>query len=139
MLDAEVLLRFILGKDRTWVITHAKEPLDEEKHRLFEEVVNRRAKREPRQYITRKQEFWGVEFIVTPDVLIPRPQPPQLLEAIRKFRPTFAALVPTMYIGMINHPDIKKTDMSCMRSSCPPPSSRSSTTPISAAAWPRSR
>jgi long-chain acyl-CoA synthetase len=49
------------------------------------------------------------------DVLIPRPQPPQLLEAIRKFRPTFAALVPTMYIGMINHPDIKKTDMSCIK------------------------
>jgi len=49
------------------------------------------------------------------DVLIPRPQPPQLLEAIRKFRPTFAALVPTMYIGMINHPDLKKTDMSCIK------------------------
>ena len=49
------------------------------------------------------------------DVLIPRPQPQQLLEAIRKFRPTFAALVPTMYIGMINHPDIKKTDMSCIK------------------------
>ena len=49
------------------------------------------------------------------DVLIPRPQPPQLLEAIRKFRPTFAALVPTMYIGMLNHPDLKKTDMSCSK------------------------
>jgi len=49
------------------------------------------------------------------DVLIPRPQPPQLLEAIRKFRPTFAALVPTMYIGMLNHPDLKKTDMSCIK------------------------
>jgi long-chain acyl-CoA synthetase len=49
------------------------------------------------------------------DVLIPRPQPQQLLEAIRKFRPTFAALVPTMYIGMINHPDLKKTDMSCLK------------------------
>ena len=49
------------------------------------------------------------------DVLVPRPQPPQLLEAIRKFRPTFAALVPTMYIGMINHPDLKKTDMSCIK------------------------
>jgi long-chain acyl-CoA synthetase len=49
------------------------------------------------------------------DVLVPRPQPPQLLEAIRKFRPTFAALVPTMYIGMLNHPDLKKTDMSCIK------------------------
>ena len=47
-------------------------------------------------------------------VLIPRPQPQPLLEAIRKFRPTFAPLVPTMYIGMLNHPDLKKTDMSCI-------------------------
>jgi len=48
-------------------------------------------------------------------VLVPRPQPEPLLEAIRKFRPTFAPLVPTMYIGMLNHPDLKKTDMSCIR------------------------
>jgi long-chain acyl-CoA synthetase len=48
-------------------------------------------------------------------VLVPRPQPEPLLEAIRKFRPTFAPLVPTMYIGMLNHPDLKKTDMSCIK------------------------
>jgi len=42
-------------------------------------------------------------------VLVPRPQPEPLLEAIRNFRPTFAPLVPTMYIGMLNHPDLKKT------------------------------
>ena len=48
-------------------------------------------------------------------VLLPRPQPQPLLEAIRKFRPTFAPLVPTMYIGMLNHPDLKKTDMSCIK------------------------
>lgn len=50
-------------------------------------------------------------------VLIPRPQPQPLLEAVRKFRPTFAPLVPTMYIGMLNHPDLKKTDMSCIKGS----------------------
>ena len=48
-------------------------------------------------------------------VLLPRPQPQPLLEAIRKFRPTFAPLVPTMFIGMLNHPDLKKTDMSCIK------------------------
>jgi len=48
-------------------------------------------------------------------VLVPRPQPEPLLEAIRNFRPTFAPLVPTMYIGMLNHPDLKKTDMSCIK------------------------
>jgi long-chain acyl-CoA synthetase len=49
------------------------------------------------------------------DILIPKPQPEPLLEAIRKFRPTFGALVPTMYIGMLNHPDIKNTDMKCFK------------------------
>ncbi|MFA5181875.1 MAG: long-chain fatty acid--CoA ligase [Syntrophales bacterium] len=48
-------------------------------------------------------------------VLVPRPQPEPLLEAIGKFRPTFAPLVPTMYIGMLNHPNLKKTDMSCIK------------------------
>jgi len=48
-------------------------------------------------------------------VLVPRPQPEPLLEAIRQFRPTFAPLVPTMYIGMLNHADLKKTDMRCMK------------------------
>jgi long-chain acyl-CoA synthetase len=49
------------------------------------------------------------------DVLVPKPQPEPLLEAIRKFRPTFAPLVPTMYIGILNHPDVKKTDMTCLK------------------------
>jgi long-chain acyl-CoA synthetase len=48
-------------------------------------------------------------------ILVPRPQPQPLLEAIRSFRPTFAPLVPTMYIGMLNHPDLQKTDMSCIK------------------------
>ena len=48
-------------------------------------------------------------------ILIPRPQPEPLLQAIREYRPTFTPLVPTMYIGMLNHPDLKKTDMSCIK------------------------
>ncbi len=45
------------------------------------------------------------------NILIPRPDPGNLLKAIKDFRPTFGPLVPTMYIGMLNHPDLKKTDM----------------------------
>lgn len=48
-------------------------------------------------------------------VLVPKPQPMELLDVIRKFRPTFAPLVPTMLIGMLNHPDIAKTDLSCIK------------------------
>jgi len=49
------------------------------------------------------------------DILVPKPQSEPLLETIGKFKPTFAPLVPTMYIGMLNHPNIKKTDMSCIK------------------------
>ncbi|MFC1813579.1 long-chain fatty acid--CoA ligase [Thermodesulfobacteriota bacterium] len=59
------------------------------------------------------------------NILVPKPQPDALLETIRKFKPTFAPLVPTMYIGMLNHPDIKKTDMTsikgCFSGSAPLP------------------
>jgi long-chain acyl-CoA synthetase len=49
------------------------------------------------------------------NVLVPKPQPQPLLEAIHKYKPTFAPLVPTMYIGMLNHKDIEKTDMTCLK------------------------
>ncbi|OQY60559.1 MAG: long-chain fatty acid--CoA ligase [Desulfobacteraceae bacterium 4572_88] len=59
------------------------------------------------------------------NILIPKPQPEQLLEAIRKFNPTFAPLVPTMYIGMLNHPDIRTSNLTsikgCFSGSAPLP------------------
>ena len=59
------------------------------------------------------------------DILVPKPQPEQLLETIGKFKPTFAPLVPTMYIGMLSHPDINKVDMTsikgCFSGSAPLP------------------
>ena len=59
------------------------------------------------------------------NILVPKPQPPQLLEAISKYKPTFAPLVPTMYIGMLEHPDIEKTDLTsikgCFSGSAPLP------------------
>lgn len=59
------------------------------------------------------------------NILIPKPQPEPLLEAIGKYKPTFAPLVPTMYIGMLNHPLIQKTDMTsikgCFSGSAPLP------------------
>ena len=58
-------------------------------------------------------------------ILVPKPQPEALLETIKKFKPTFAPLVPAMYIGMLNHPDIDKVDMTsikgCFSASAPLP------------------
>jgi long-chain acyl-CoA synthetase len=48
-------------------------------------------------------------------VLIPKPQPDELMDAIKKFRPTFVFMVPTMYLGILDHPDFDKADMSCFK------------------------
>lgn len=49
------------------------------------------------------------------NILVPKPEPDKLLLTIKKYRPTFGPLVPTMYIGMINHPDLQKIDMTCFK------------------------
>jgi long-chain acyl-CoA synthetase len=59
------------------------------------------------------------------NILVPKPQPEPLLETITKFKPTFAPLVPTMYIGMLNHPDLANSDLTsikgCFSGSAPLP------------------
>ena len=79
-LDAEILLSHILKKDRTWLITNMHDILDGEAGRIFQTAFQRRSQREPLQYIIGKQEFWGLEFTVTPDVLIPRPETELIVE-----------------------------------------------------------
>src|SRR5271168_1099535 len=79
-LAAELLLMHALGRDRTWLYTHPEallEPAQAEKYFAF---VARRAAGEPVQYLTGKQEFWGLKFKVTPAVLIPRPETEHVME-----------------------------------------------------------
>jgi len=75
------LLSFILGKDRTYLISHAEDEVDENSLDRFREFVQRRASGEPLQYITGVQDFYGREFCVTRAVLIPRPETELLVEA----------------------------------------------------------
>lgn len=79
--EAGSLLSFIIGKDRTFLISHAEEELDENSLDQLREFVERRATGEPLQYITGVQDFYGREFRVTTDVLIPRPETELLVEA----------------------------------------------------------
>jgi release factor glutamine methyltransferase len=79
-LDAEVLLSHILGKDRGWLLAHSKDRLDQKQAKFFEGSLERRARHEPLQYIIGTQEFWGLEFTVSPDVLIPRPETELIVE-----------------------------------------------------------
>jgi len=79
--DASALLSFVIGKDRTFLISHAEDPVDDDSFDQLREFVERRAAGEPLQYITGVQDFYGREFCVTPDVLIPRPETELLVEA----------------------------------------------------------
>ena len=79
--EAGSLLSFVLGRDRTFLISHAEDQVSDDLLRRFREGVERRASGEPLQYITGVQDFFGREFRVTPDVLIPRPETELLVEA----------------------------------------------------------
>lgn len=72
--EANSLLAFALRKDKTFLITHSNYELSGDEEIKFQSLLQRRAAREPFQYIKGRQEFYGLDFIVTPDVLIPRPE-----------------------------------------------------------------
>ncbi len=80
-LDAEVLLCHTLGRNRAWLLAHIQEEIPDDHRKAFERAAERRVQREPLQYIVGKQEFWGLEFRVTADVLIPRPETELLVES----------------------------------------------------------
>jgi len=82
--EAGSLLSFVLRKDRTFLISHGEDQVIEHSLNPFRELVERRAAGEPLQYITGVQDFFGREFRVTPDVLIPRPETELLVEAAMK-------------------------------------------------------
>lgn len=80
-LSAELLLAKILDTDRLWVLTHSDTPLDSSQASAFSRLVDRRATGVPMAYLLESKEFFGLEFSVTSDVLIPRPETEVLLEA----------------------------------------------------------
>ncbi len=79
-LDSEVLLAHLLKLDRVGLYLNYDRPLSKEELPSFREMIKRRGAREPLQYITGHQEFWSLDFKVTPDVLIPRPETEILVE-----------------------------------------------------------
>ena len=81
-LDSEVLLSFILKKDRTYLYTNSEKPILPEEHKKFKELIERRGRREPLSYITGEKEFWSLKFKVSRDTLIPRPETEILVQAV---------------------------------------------------------
>jgi release factor glutamine methyltransferase len=79
--QAEMLLRHVLGWDRAALLARGKEALPAEAESRFAALVGERAQRRPLQYLTGTQAFWRHEFLVTPAVLVPRPETEVLVEA----------------------------------------------------------
>jgi release factor glutamine methyltransferase len=79
-LTTELLLGHVLGWERSRILSHSEERLSAEALGRFSSLIRRRAAGEPLQYITGTQEFFGLPFRVTPDVLIPRPETEILVE-----------------------------------------------------------
>jgi release factor glutamine methyltransferase len=78
--DAELLLMHTLERSRAWLIAHAEEELSGSQAAAYTALVSLRRKGEPIQYITGEAEFYGLPFLVTRDVLIPRPETEHLVE-----------------------------------------------------------
>jgi len=79
-LAAELLLMHVLGRDRTWLYAHPEKEISARDAENYLALIRRRAAGEPTQHLTGKQEFWGLELEVTPDVLIPRPETEHVIE-----------------------------------------------------------
>lgn len=93
--EASLLLMHVLNRDRTFLITHSEEILSVDQLDRYRSLLARRAQGEPLQYITSHQEFFKLDFELTPDVLIPRPETELIVEVASELlkhepAPTFA-------------------------------------------------
>lgn len=87
-LDAELLLLHLLRKSKAWLLAHGDDELPDDQADCYLALLERRKNGEPIQYIIGEQEFYGLPFRVTPDVLIPRPETEHLVEKALEFAMT---------------------------------------------------
>ena len=81
-MNAELLIMFTLDCDRAYLYAHPERELTAEEMSRYDDALARRATGVPAQYITGHQEFWGLDLIVSPAVLIPRPETEHVVEAV---------------------------------------------------------
>ena len=81
-LNAESLLMFILSCDRAYLYAHPERELTHDEQSRYDAALAERARGVPAQYITGHQEFWGMDLIVSPAVLIPRPETEHVIETV---------------------------------------------------------
>ncbi len=81
-MNAELLIMFTLNCDRAYLYAHPERELTADEIQRYDAAIARRATGVPAQYITGHQEFWGVDLIVSPAVLIPRPETEHVVETV---------------------------------------------------------
>jgi release factor glutamine methyltransferase len=81
-MNAELLIMFTLDRDRAYLYAHPERELTSDEMQRYDEALTRRATGVPAQYITGHQEFWGLDLIVSPAVLIPRPETEHVIETV---------------------------------------------------------
>jgi release factor glutamine methyltransferase len=109
-LNAELLLMFTLNCDRAYFHAHPERELTQDEQSRYDAVLSERARGVPAQYITSHQEFWGMDLIVSPAVLIPRPETEHIIEAV--LARVGRALLPTKAPeGRQKHSPLRITDI----------------------------
>jgi release factor glutamine methyltransferase len=101
-MNAELLLMFILACDRAYFYAHPERELNAAEGLRYDEVLAERMRGVPAQYITGHQEFWGMDFIVTPAVLIPRPETEHLIEAVLQLKAAGEGARPTQTVRVVD-------------------------------------
>ncbi|MGB2606676.1 MAG: peptide chain release factor N(5)-glutamine methyltransferase [Candidatus Sulfotelmatobacter sp.] len=112
-MNAELLLMFTLSVDRAYLFAHPERELTFDESSGYEAALDERARGVPAQYITGHQEFWGMDLIVTPAVLIPRPETEHVIETVLELqasasgvrRPAFGPRTPAVRVSEIQKPE----------------------------------
>ena len=85
LLDSEILMSKVIGKEREYIILNPNLDLNEKKIKYFKYLINQRALGKPVAYLIGKKDFWKYEFVITEDTLIPRPDSELMIEKVLKF------------------------------------------------------
>jgi release factor glutamine methyltransferase len=101
-MNAELLLMFTLECDRAYLYAHPERELTIAEHARYDEALAERARGVPAQYITGHQEFWGMDLIVTPAVLIPRPETEHLIETVLRLESAGGGARPTQALRIVD-------------------------------------
>jgi release factor glutamine methyltransferase len=97
-MNAELLLMFTLNCDRAYLYAHPERVLTNDEQTRYDQALAERARGVPAQYITGHQEFWGMDLIVSPAVLIPRPETEHVIETVLELQAS-ASVVRRLALG----------------------------------------